>query len=428
MLLYIFHFIVFFFGGSFQKYLCKHGYLSPQLWSIYGSIHNFNIAVPDGHASYRGSFVCLNDNETLTLESTVPHARYYSVQMYDSKTSSLGSLNDHQINTQNDKFAITISKSKNCISNKNVLCITTENSFLILVYRVYDIYPINCSNLDNCQEFGHLYMTFGWIEPPKIKRTSVNYIDHVKSHVLMKFPRVHIDGKPIREHKFANQHNNFFKPITNAFFANDDASYLVSLIQVNTTKIGAIITGILPKTYPTVYVTHIANKNKSIDYFKNNNNISTYDSGYYEVKYASFSIGITSGFMPTIGGNMLHSKFEQIDPRDVSSNGTPTLRDIDILSVNGSNYKIYVGMDIEHIKEMGANIEKDLYMIYPKSYITNKHFTYVVIVYRHLMPQSKFLKNPLFKQSIHDILNPPAIPSECEQVMKKYYPNIKFIT
>jgi hypothetical protein len=115
MLTFIFHFLLFFFGTTrlfdFQGFLCKNNWIRPKLWSIHGDINNFNIALPDSYALYKGSFICINKGESITIEGNIPNARYYSMQVYDSSTASLGSLNDQQINIRTDgSFSINITK------------------------------------------------------------------------------------------------------------------------------------------------------------------------------------------------------------------------------------------------------------------------------------------------------------------------------
>lgn len=259
---------------------------------------------------------------------------------------------------------------------------------------------------------------------PNIKKANVT-IPHVKSHTEIYFSQMYINVNPVRAHRFSNEDNNFFKPITNAFFSNDDASYLVSLIKVNhTERLGAIITGYLPLTDSSSSIND--------DYFKTNGKYGK----YYEVRYVSFNMGTTSFPFPTIGGNMLHPQTKKINGTTISSSGTPGIIHTDIIKryANVSNwndtdreYTIYVGIDLNHIRELGGNPEYDLYMLYPTSH-KNKLFTYVSILHRHLMPHIKFMEKPIFKQSIGDMSNDiPVIPDDCEKVMGKYYPKITFV-
>jgi hypothetical protein len=414
MLTFIFHFLLFFFGTTrlfdFQEFLCKNNWIRPKLWSIHGDINNFNIALPDSYALYKGSFICINKGESITIEGNIPNARYYSMQVYDSSTASLGSLNDQQINIRTDgSFSINITKDKYGVNNKtssNSLYVQSKNSFLVVIYRLYD------------------YSEISKIILPNIKKANVT-IPHVKAHTKIYFPRMYRNVNPVRAYRFANKDNNFFKPTTNAFFSNDDASYLVSLIKVNyIERLGAIITGYLPLTD--------SSSNINNDYFKTNGKYGK----YYEVRYLSFNMGTTSFPFPTIGGNMLHPQTKKINGTIISSSGTPGIIDTDIIKrySNVSNwndmnreYTIYVGIDLNHIRELGGNPESDLYLLYPTSY-ENKLFTYVSILHRHLMPHVKFMENPIFTQSIGDIPNNvPVIPKNCEKVMGKYYPKITFV-
>ena len=423
MLLYfLFHLLLFFFGTTklfdFQKYLCEHGYVQPDLWTLHGDTNNFNIALPDSYAVYKGSFVCLSDQQTLVISGEVPQARYYSVQVYDSTTRSLGSLNDNQIKLNSNGFSINITKNSTDVSaNSNVLKINTPNTFLIVLLRLYD--TNDTDDTDDTDD----------IKLPQISKMGKS-LAHA-NHTIINFPRIYRNKKPIREHRFANEPNNFFKPIVASYFNNDDANYLISLIKVNQTeRLGAIITGYLPVTS--------SETNTSNDYFKTTptDQINQYDDKYYEVRYASFNMGTTSFPLPTIGGNILHSKFKDIDPRDISSTGKPGIRDVDIIkrysgleqwSHWGRPYQIYIGIDLDHIRELGGDPNVDLYLIYPVSYQTGELFTYASVIYRHVLPQSKFLDNPLFNQSVSDIVGNPAIPSECKEVMGAYYPEIKFV-
>lgn len=434
------NFLLFFFGKmkfvNIQKFVCNNNLIVPHLWSIYGSTSNFNIALPDAYAEYRGSFICLNDNDVIILESDVPYARYYSVQLYDSTTASLGSLNDYQIVTTNNKFTINITKKKDmcdidaCQNNKNTLYVNTKDSFLVLIYRVYDV-PINDPNIQPKIGTDKL---FGWIEPPNIYKYDmttgkVTNISNTKTYTPIGLPRMYRNIDPVREHRFANENNNFFKPTTNAFFSNDDANYLVSLIKVPPNgNLGAVITGYLPKT-------DYNNKN----YFKKvKGNFNESDPDYYEVKYVSFNMGTTSNPLPTIAGHMLHNIYSKtkVPRHNISSTGTAGIRDTDIINrynnshdwnQNGRPYKIYIGRDVNHIVRLGADPNVDLYMLYPVSYPKSEFFTYAVIVFRYLMSQEKFLSDPIYKNGIGAIISNPALPQECAEKLCLHYPKIEFI-
>lgn len=401
--MYLFHFLLFFFGKNklfdFQKFLCDNQFIEPLLWTVHGDINNFNIALPDSYATYKGSFICINDNDIINVDGIVPKSRYYSFQIYDSTTASLGSINDDQIILENKtNYKLSITKSKLCESNnfeqnKNTLYISTNDTFLLFIFRLYDI--------DDNYNF----------TLPKITKNNKLLIP-AKNYTKIHFSFLYRNTKPVREHKFANEDNNFFKPVVQTFFHNSDADYLISLIKVNQTNpICAIINGVLP-----------------IVKINNSNN--------YDVRYISFNMGTTSSFLPTIAGNMLTNN--KLNDNLISSSKTAGIMDKHIIEKyknsndwinNNRSYVIYVGGTIEQIKSLGCNPDKDLYLLYPK--MTNeKYFTYASILHRHLMPQKK-LKNKrkyiTFNNSINNIGGQYADPKKCESVMKQYYPKIKFI-
>lgn len=412
MLTFLFHLILFFLGKTrlfdFQKFLCENNSILPQLWTVHGDINNFNVALPDSYASYEGSFICINTDETIIIEGNVPNARYFSFQVYDSTTASLGSLNDYQIKlNSSEKFVINISKLKKCDleQDANTLYISTDYTFLLVIFRLYDI------------EKEHK------LKLPDIKKKfngEHKYFEHALTYQKVNFPRLYRNTKPVREHRFANEDNNFFKPIVKTFFHNGDTDYLVSLIVVNQSNpIGAIITGHLPETN--------FNKNINNDFFKNNFSVGK----YYDVRYVSFNMGILSSPLPTIAGDTLLSS----NNKKISSSGTPGIIDEHIVNKYNNNnewilrdrpYIIYVGGTIEQIKSLGGDPDRDLYMLYPKMY-DGKYFTYVSILHRHLMPQIKMFDKPMFNQSISDIVGNPVEPLGCEKIMGKYYPKIKFV-
>lgn len=441
------YFLLFLFGNKFikvQNLLSDLNLIHPEAWSIYGSVDNFNIAFPDVGAKYRGSFICIKKGETITLESEVPNARYYSIQVYDSSTASLGSLNDHQIQIINGKFSINITRPYKSYkpfktNNKNnTLYVSTEDSLLILLYRVYDV--------SNETKSKNKIESFGWIELPKLYKYSTigskTNITAALTYTKIGFPYFYTDSQPVKPLQYANTKNNFFKPHSDGYFSNRDASYLVSTIQLYDNKtnktIGAIIKGYLP----LVSVTR-ANFFKSNNYtcfnfdYKNN---SFYGTGYYEVRYVSFNMGIGSSPYPTVAGSSLKSlnghQLHKYNLKHISSTGKPGIMDTDIIRryrnskewhQGGRPYTIYIGMNVSHIWKLGGNPNVDLYLTYPLDYVTGIPFTYPVILFRHLMSQDKFMTEPNFTHGIGSINKNFATPSECQVVMQKYYPTIKFI-
>lgn len=393
MLVFLFNFLLFFFGTNtlfdFQKILCNNKYFEPLLWTVHGDINNFNIALPDSYANYEGSFICLDKNDTIYVNGVVPKSRYFSFQIYDSTTESLGSINDHQITLFNKtNFMITITKSNMCDNFQNIIRVTTNDTFLLFVFRTYDLEPNHKLILPNITKNNKL-------------------LPHAKTYTKINFPKLYRNTKPVREHKFANEDNNFFKPVVKTFFHNSDADYLISLIKVNQSNpVGAIIYGILPMT--------------KLDMIQN-----------YDVRYVSFNMGITSSALPTIAGDMLVTT--DANNLNISSTGTPGISDKHIIEKyqnhlnwnKNRSYVIYIGATIEQIKSLGANINTDLYLLYPKM-SNGKYFTYVSILHRHLMPQKKTMLKPIFNKSISDITGHPVYPKECEKIMGEFYPKIKF--
>lgn len=446
---FIVYLLFFLFGNNkyfdLQNLLCENNLIVPDAWTIYGGTDNLNIAFPDVSARYRGSFFCLKSNETLVLKSDVPHARYYSIQVYDSTTSSLGSLNDYQIDTKDGKFFINIVKSEN--SNgviNNTLHISTNDSFLILIFRVYDVPDINELKISPKGKSE----SFGWISPPNLYKVDfqnkIINITNSPKYANVVFPRIYRNIDPIKKSMYDNMKNNFFKPHSRGYFSNDDANYLISTINLtnftnsinstnstNSTKmIGAIVRGYLPKT-----------DINRVNYFKTNDKvcriISTDHRDYHEVRYVSFNMGTTIMPFPTIAGPQLKTyRNISVNSRDISSTGKPGIIDTDIVNRYGNAtswheagrpYTIYIGANVSHIEKMGANISTDLYMIYPTHYDTGELFNNPVIVFRHLMSHDKFMKNPIFKYGIGSINKSFATPLECSNVMQKYYPTIDFI-
>lgn len=465
LLKFLAHLLLFFFGTNkyidFQHILCEYG-LSPTAWSVYGGADNFNIAFPDIAAMYSGSFICMKDNDTITLESDVPYARYYSVQVYDSTKASLGSLNDHEINVHDGKFAINITKvgTKRNLTNanenilkigasENILKISTPDKFLILIYRVYDV--------PNATELKTQYGVssngrneiFGWIKPPKLYKHG-KIIVHSDTYTKITYPRIYRNIDPIKPTIY-NAKNNFFKPYSSNYFSNNDANYLISPISlatsntsntsntnaINNKTIGAIIKGFLPLT-----------DYKRTNYFKNQQNSTCVNFNmwnmsnilnhphYHEVRYVSFNMGILSKPYPTIAGPMLQTYCgTNVNPQDISSTGKPGITDSNIINKYnnskewnnmGRPFTIFVGLNLDHIIKLGGNPNTDLYMIYPTHYDTKKPFTYPVIVFRHLMSQEKFMSNPIFKNGIGSINKLFATSEECQSIMQKYYPTIEF--
>lgn len=467
---FIIHFLIFLFGNNkyvnFQNMLCNNKFVPPA-WSLYGGADNFNIAFPDIAAMYTGSFVCVGPNQTITLESDVPYARYYSVQIYDSTTASLGSLNDHEINVVNNKIVLNITKNltnqinltNNSSNTTNTLHITTSDNFLILIFRVYDVTDFaELDTLHNISQVGR-NKTFGWIEPPNLFRYENNKkiaIPKSSTYAKIAFPRIYRNVEPIKSLIFNNTNNNFFKPYSSGYFSNDDANYLVSTISLHNSTtnkaIGAIIKGYLPLTN--------YNHHNRTNYFKQNNDSFDYlHDDYYEVKYLSFNMGTLSMPLPTVAGPMFdyyegyhqtivgpfldyYKKYHgftlydrNVDPKLISSTGKPGITDKDIVKkynnsqswhLAGRPYTIYIGLNLSHIEKLGGDTSTDLYMIYPTHYETTKPFTYPVVIFRNLMSQTRFLTKPVFQQCIGSITKPFATPTECEQVMGKYYPTIEF--
>lgn len=448
------HFLLFLFGNKFiGNLLCDYDLINLDTWTIYGSIDNFNIAFPDTAASYRGSFICVKKEETINLESHIPNARYYSIQVYDSTTASLGSLNDFQIETINGKFSVNITRTKNSFSFGNTLHVTTPDSLLVLLYRVYDVPGTTELTKLNISTNGKIE-SFGWIETPTLYKydsngNKINLI-HAQNYTKIGFPNLFLNMKPLKESKYNNTKNNFFKPYSNKYFSNDDASYLISTISLHNTQnkvIGAIIKGYLPLV--DINRTNYFKSSKS-NYLYNNtcNNTCNNIFGYHEVRYVSFNMGSLSTPLPTIAGPMLKTfstiidsmtdSFvkQYVDPKEISSTGKPGIIDADIISRYGNTrewnnegrpFTIYIGLNVHHIKKLGGNPDTDLYLTYPTHYITGKPFSYPVIVFRHLMSQHKFMTNPIFKHSIDSINKSFASPSECQQIMQKYYPTIDFL-
>lgn len=464
LIAFLINFAIFLFGNKFfniQNSFCDFSANNIEAWTIYGSINNFNIAFPDIAAHYRGTFVCMKDDETITLESDIPYARYYSVQIYDSSTASLGSLNDNQISISNGKFKINITKSMNSTnstnSTKNVLKITTNDRLLMLIFRVYDV-PTKEILESKLNVWSHNRIeSFGWIDVPKIFKYNENHnkiqIKNSKNYTLIGFPQYYLNYEPFKKSQYDNIKNNFFKPHSNGYFSNSEANYLVSTINFKKNEtdkkiIGAIIKGYLPIVYHNKFnfnhSKQLGQTNQHNPYNKSNQsnqfnqfNQSCVNEPYYEVKYISFNMGTLSLPFPTIAGNTLKMlNNEHFNKSKISSTGYAGIRDIDIIMrYNDSNdwnskgrpYVIYVGTNEEHIKKLGGNPKIDLFMTFPVHYETGMLFDYPVIIFRHLMSQDKFMKNPKFLNGISMINKSFATPSECKKVMKKYYPTIDFI-
>lgn len=310
MIIFVYYMFLFFFGKNIQYFICKYKLVNPEIWSFLGDINNFNVALPDSYATYRGSFICLLENEEITIISDIPNSTYYSFQIYDHRAITLSSLNDEEIIIKDNKMYITISKNK-----ESSMIIKSTNSFFVLLYRNY--YENEIPTLPK------IYKT------TKILTTEIDKSNYVPN---LFFPNLFFNIKPFKKFIYSNTDNNFFKSRTNSFFSNKDASYLLSTIVLNETKIGAIITGILPITY-----------------YENKTN--------YDVRYISFNVGIGSFPLPTIGGNL--------KSKNISSSGLPGINDRHIINnfIRGREYKIYVGIDHNHINEMGE-ILKMIYIFY----------------------------------------------------------------
>lgn len=463
LIIFMVIFLLFSIGNTplgLQDWYFKSNNFNPDIWTLYGGIDNFNIAFPDVGASYMGSFISLKEGETIILESDIPYARYYSVQLYDSSMSSLGSLNDEMIHTKNGKFQINITKSvqnnvtynftnlflniylKNKTITKfntttnttlnNTLIIKSDDTLLLLIFRVYDVYDQTILKKQNVSTKNKIE-SFGWISPPNISKHFANNkiikLNCASHFTKIGFPKFYNDKLPPKKSKYDNLNNSFFKAHSGGYFANNDAHYLISTINFNKTNgkiIGAIIRGYLPIVQYNYSINHAINH---IPNHTLNNTCKFNDT--YEVRYVSFNMGALSSPFPTVAGESLKLlNSEKINKSHVSSTGKPGIRDIDIIArYNNSNewnkkgrpYVIYIGANITHIKKLGGDPNNDLYMIFPVDQNTGKLFTFPVIIFRHLMPHHTF------NYGIDKIKNQIASPIECHNVMKKYYPTINFI-
>ena len=374
VLSFLYYAFIFFFGGRMQYSMCKYGILNPQIWSFYGDINNLNVALPDAYATYRGSFLCLIDHDIIELVSEVPNSTYYSFQIYDSKGIALNSLNDEQLIIRDNKIKVLISKNDlSYKSYENYIYVNSKNSFFVILFRNY--------NENTIPSY------------PIIYRHDSNNITYnltiSKSVPNLFYPQVIFDILPVNKYHGYNIDNNFFKSRTRSYFSNQDASYLLSMIKLNDKRLGAIITGYLPVTY-----------------FENKTN--------YDIRYISFNLGLASFPLSTLSGNMLNKK-----------NSKPGISDKDIINKYNSSwlkkdrkYIIYIGEDYNHINELGGNHLDDLYILFPRQYISEKLFTHIVIIYRNLLPKHRYGIN-----KIKDLSNSEV----CQNVMGLYYPKIKFI-
>ena len=448
MIINLFNFFLWFVGNSFfglqDWYFKSHNY-DPLAWSCYGEINNFGSFNSNLNTSHIGSYFSLKEKESLIIIGDVP-AKYYSIQIYDSLRKNIGNLNNNMIKTIDGKFIINITKNKALVSENNTIYLSTNDIFLLLILRVYNFqnqFKFNkYSNLPNIFKFnqsGHIIEIANAPHYSKIKfdisansytnvwtskyenmpnnffRLEPNeYLPDENSHYLISVINTNIKSYIRNDYTFVNTKSytcwnnntqNITQNITNqsycrhGFRTTHNITYNVTEIKCNFTTIkktiGAIITGHLPMV--------------KYDYLKNN-------SSYYDVNHISFNFG--SYDQPS-------AKFYKFDEKTKRG-----IRDIDIITRYKNNhnwnllnrpYIIYIGQNISHIKQLGGNPNVDLYMIYPTDVFSNQPIHNPVIIFRNFMPQNHFA------YGINRIRKSYSSPTECENVMKKYYPKIDFV-
>lgn len=380
LIYFIIYVVLFVSNPIIQIFFTSNKLLIPEIWSFYSNSDSANIALPDSYATYFSSFVYLNNDEYLSLNGLTTNYSYYSLQIYDSRAITLGNVNYLQsINNTIDLIITKNISNLNNLNNKtnNIIIIDSNNTIFLIVFRVYDLSEIPID---------------AYLLSPNISITHNKIGKLKKSHkfVNLNYNWLWPDTNPVRFPKFSNVNNNFLKPALTSFFYNGDASYLLSNIQNPNRNIGLIVSGILPNSS--------------------------------QVLYSSFNIGVSSPPMPTISG-----KHYGNDNKLISSSGRAGIRHVEIekryqnITNWNRNYTIYIGLDLNHITELGGNPDFDLYLLYPIQYFNKKPYSNILILHRHLMPHSNFL------HTISNISNSHADPNVCEEYMNKYYPKITFV-
>ena len=380
-------------------------------WSIFVNLTSWNIKFPDGNAIYQVTLIEMLTADKIIIELDIPYSRYFSYQIYDYNFNSYGSIVDYNIYTDGlncfNEICSNYSsyqgstliefKKQGEINSNNGIIINSTSNYFVIVYRLYDIDV----NIENDMMDGEKY--FGWIEKPKIYKNYELVIDSENQFVINAMQTLPNVSSTISHSGKINSDNNFYKESNSNLAANDDSDYLISLINIyDNNPPSAIIYGKLPITANSIF------ESPRVGYINQNNaNIDVNNEDYYEVRYISFSLGISSPPENTIS----------------------TIMDKDIMAkYSHSEYKIYVGGSIEDLIKIGCDIENDLYFLYPKT-LEGIYYEYVNIIYRNLLSQSKILgTNAIFKKSINDIVDNVASSIECENVMGEYYPKIDFVT
>jgi hypothetical protein len=380
---------LFFSSPWIQKLFTTHHIFTPTIWSFYSNHESFNIAVPDSYATYYQSFVYLNDGESLVIKSYLQDYKYFSLQIYDSRAVTLGNIN--YLQSVDGNFNIEITKELKRTNATNTMLIKSNSSVFIVVFRTYDFSDIP----SDISEYPNI----------TIENTRLGMLKTSDKYVNLKYNWIWPDLNPVKQQQYTNLNNNFVKPELNSYFYNDDASYLISNIKNPSSNMGMIVRGELP----------------------------TED----QVLYTSFNLGTSSLPLHTIAGDHYNS-----NKKLISSTGRAGLRHIEIIkrygdtekwNLEGRKYIIYIGLNLDHIRNLGGDPDVDLYLLYPIQYFTGKPYTNLILVHRHLMPHSKlnqFKQSSLlttFNQSIANINKIFAHPYECEQVMLNYYPKIEFV-